>query len=183
MTVINCVILDCLSDIQGTGIHYTPHLGDQLLILFLVLQSSKLVTRPINQKISKGSEESRDGINPKTPSELFDITLVLGEEKLYTSRLILNFASPVWRKMLTSDFKEKSSSEIPLPEKSYQAVLEMLLCITPGINKHITRKWPSQNEQWLNPLNSSCSDFCILGYIQVAQVLKIISFLSLKNPR
>ena len=40
--------------------------------------------------------------------------------------------------MLTSDFKEKSSSEIPLPEKSYQAVLEMLLCITPGINNHIT---------------------------------------------
>ena len=85
-------------------------------------------------------EESSDEITPTTPHELYDITLVVGEQKLYTSRLILSCVSPVWRTMFSSNFKEKLISEIPLPEKGYQAVLELLYCIMPGVKKAVTRK-------------------------------------------
>ena len=60
--------------------------------------------------------------------------------QLYTSRLILSCASLVWRTMFTSNCKEKSISEIPLPGKEYQAVLELLYCIMPGVKKSVTRK-------------------------------------------
>ena len=109
--------------------------------VILVLQNSILVNTPISQEMSETSEESNEescgDISPTTPSELFDITLVIGDKKLYTSRSILSCASPVFRKIL-SNLKNKLISEIPLPGKNYQSVLEMLLFITPGINKRIT---------------------------------------------
>ena len=85
-------------------------------------------------------DSDSDEISPTSPNELFDITLLIGEDKLYTSRMILSCASPVWRRLFTSDFKEKSTSEIPLPGKKYSAVLELLLCITPGFRKFVTCK-------------------------------------------
>ena len=92
------------------------------------------------ENTAKYGQESCDAFSPTTPNELFDITLIIGEQKLYTSRLILSCASPVWGKMLTSDFKEKSSSVIPLPGKVYDEVLEMLLSIMTGYRKPVTRK-------------------------------------------
>ena len=71
------------------------------------------------------------------PDEFSDVTLIAEGRKLYTSRAILASASPVWRTMLTSEFKEKNQPEIPLPGKSYREVCELLLCVTPGINKDI----------------------------------------------
>ena len=70
-------------------------------------------------------------------SEFSDVTLVVEGRKLYTSRLILASASPVWRALLTSELKEKNQPEIPLPGKPYRDVCELLLCITPGIKKQI----------------------------------------------
>ena len=51
---------------------------------------------------------------------------------------ILASASPVWRKMFTSDFKEKAAREISLPGKKFDEMHELLLCISPAIQKPIT---------------------------------------------
>ena len=90
--------------------------------------------------VKNSEEEICNDMSPTKPSELFDITLVIGDQKLYTARLILSCASPVWGTMFTSNFKEKSSSVLQLPGKDYNGVLEMLLCITPGFRKLITGK-------------------------------------------
>ena len=82
--------------------------------------------------------KSTDELQLTTPSEFSDVTLVVEGRKLYTSRAILASASPVCRAILTSEFKEKNQPEIPLPGKLYRDVCELLLCVTPGINKQIT---------------------------------------------
>ena len=93
---------------------------------------------PTVTQTNKSKTELSDADVPSTnPDEFSDVTLVVEGRKLYTSRAILASASPVWRAMLTSEFKEKTQPEIPLPGKSYRDVCELLLCITPGINKEI----------------------------------------------
>ena len=86
-------------------------------------------------------EMSFDELPLASPSEFSDIILLVEGKKLYTSRFILASASPVWRALLTSEFKEKNQPEIPLSGKSYRDVCELLLCLTPGINKEIAGEW------------------------------------------
>ncbi len=56
---------------------------------------------------------------------------------------ILASASPVWRKMFTSDFQEKGAQEIPLPGKTFNEIHEMLLCISPAIQKPVSGEYKS----------------------------------------
>ena len=72
------------------------------------------------------------------PDEFSDVTLVVGERKLYYCRGILASTSPVWKKMFVSDFKEKDAKEIPLPGKSFEDIQELLYCIYPAIQKPIS---------------------------------------------
>lgn len=60
-----------------------------------------------------------------------DTVVVVEEERLHVHKSILSMCSPVFRTMLSSDFKEKSSSEIHLPGKSKERVIEMLVNIYP----------------------------------------------------
>ena len=55
-----------------------------------------------------------------------DLVLLVEGKKLHTHRLILSLHSPVFEKMFNSDFKEKNSTEISLPGKSYEQIKEML---------------------------------------------------------
>ena len=80
------------------------------------------------------------------PDDFSDVTLLVEGRRLFTCRGILASASPVWRKMFTSDFKEKDASEIPLPGKSFTEVHELLLCISPAIQK---------------PITGECTCFCV----------------------
>ena len=98
----------------------------------------KLGPSSTRQVLQLANVESADELQLTTPSEFSDVTLVVEGRKLYTSRAILASASPVWRALLTSEFKDKNQSDIPLPGKSYSEVCELLLCVTPGIKKEIT---------------------------------------------
>ena len=40
--------------------------------------------------------------------------------------------------MFTAGFKEKEAKEIPLPGKNFDDVVELLLCVTPAIQKPIS---------------------------------------------
>lgn len=74
------------------------------------------------------------------PDDFSDVTLVIEDKQLYTCRGILASASPVWRRMFVAEFKEKVAKEIPLPDKQFDEVMELLLCISPAIQKPITGK-------------------------------------------
>jgi len=60
-----------------------------------------------------------------------DTVMVVEQERLHVHKAILSMCSPVFRTMLSSDFKEKSSAEIQLPGKKKEHVKEMLVNIYP----------------------------------------------------
>lgn len=70
-------------------------------------------------------EEESDEQNKKKPSALFllpDVILEVEGIKLYVRKQVLADNSPVFKRMLESDFKEKHQIEIPLPEKKCEDV-------------------------------------------------------------
>ena len=62
--------------------------------------------------------------------ETTDVVIRVEDKRMHLSRGILMQASPVFRKMLNSNGKEKQA-EITLPEKSYEEVVLFLRCISP----------------------------------------------------
>lgn len=62
--------------------------------------------------------------------ETTDVVLCVDDKKLHLSRGVLMQASPVFRKMLASNGKEKQN-EITLPDKSYEEFVLFLRCVCP----------------------------------------------------
>ena len=60
------------------------------------------------------------------PWEDSDLILIVEDEKFYVHRLLMSMNSPVFKAMFKSQFKEATSSEIPLPEKKADEVLDFL---------------------------------------------------------
>lgn len=67
-----------------------------------------------------------------------DIALVVSGKRLYINKAELIEKSPVFKTMLTSDFKEKSAAEIELPDKDLQHFLIFLRCTLEGYQDDIT---------------------------------------------
>ena len=70
------------------------------------------------------------------PWEDSDLILVVEDEKFHVHRLILSMNSPVFKTMFKSQFKEATSSEILLPEKKANEMLDFLKHIYFGYFKH-----------------------------------------------
>lgn len=90
-------------------------------------------------------EEESDEQNKKKPSALFllpDVILEVEGIKLYVRKQVLADNSPVFKRMLESDFKEKHQIEIPLPEKKCEDVEIFLRTFYhPDILCPISSKW------------------------------------------
>ena len=63
--------------------------------------------------------------------EITDFTLVVHGKKFHIAKVVLMDASTVFRKMLTSDFKENNANELELPEKDKSTFEFFLRCIYP----------------------------------------------------
>lgn len=61
-----------------------------------------------------------------------DMALVVEGRKLHVNKAYLMMHSPVFHRMFTSNFKEKTLMEVPLPGKKYSEVSELLKQIYPG---------------------------------------------------
>ena len=71
------------------------------------------------------------------PWELSDVALVVEGDKFHVHRCILGMWSEVFSTMFTSQFKEKTALEVPLPGKKSAEIKEMLLVIYPTSAKPI----------------------------------------------
>jgi len=76
--------------------------------------------------MDKPSSTLSDSPDFSEPLQLSDVVLVVEEQRFHVHRSTLAFWSPVFERMFTSDFKEKSSDEIPLPGKKAGEVKELL---------------------------------------------------------
>ena len=65
------------------------------------------------------------------PWHLSDVVLVVEDKRFHVHKGTLSMWSPVFEKMFSSEFREKSASEIPLPGKNAAEIKEMLLVIYP----------------------------------------------------
>ncbi|XP_061187122.1 uncharacterized protein LOC133195286 [Saccostrea echinata] len=109
----------------------------------------------VEAELEKEKEEKE--YFPYNP-EMTDLTLIVEEKKLYVAKIVLMEASPVFRKMLTDEFKEKNASEIPLPGKEYSSFVLFLRCIFPREYVTLTES----NIEELLPLAHEYDVKCIL---------------------
>ena len=71
------------------------------------------------------------------PWEFSDVVLLVEGNRFHVHRSILAMWSPVFSKMFTANFKEKTEQVIRLPEKNASEIREMLLVIYPKSAKQI----------------------------------------------
>ena len=79
------------------------------------------------------------------PWKCSDVVLVVEDQKFHVHRYTLAMWSPVFEKMFTSEFKEKTLCEIPLPGKKAIEIKELLLIIYLNISGKAWKTVTNQN--------------------------------------
>ena len=99
-----------------------------------------------------------------------DVVLVVEDQKFHVHRFVLAMWSPVFTKMFSSEFKEKNSEEIPLPNKKASEFQELLLIIYPTASqtgwKTITKEncyflFKLAHEYQMDTITKRCEDFLV----------------------
>ena len=81
--------------------------------------------------------DQENSLDFSQPWQFSDVVLVVEEDRFHVHRCILGMWSEVFTTMFTSQFKEKTAKEIPLPGKKSAEIKEMLLVIYPTSAKPI----------------------------------------------
>ena len=90
---------------------------------------------------SPGQEREDDSIPAfKENSKHSNIVLIVENKKIPTNKWFLSVASPVFKTMFTSDFKEKEAEEVRLEGKQYDTFTTFLQCLMPGGPVKLTGK-------------------------------------------
>ena len=91
---------------------------------------------PLFAKAETQSDQE-NSLDFSQPWQFSDVLLVVEEDRFHVHRCILGMWSEVFTTMFTSQFKEKTAKEIPLPGKKSAEIKEMLLVIYPTSAKSI----------------------------------------------
>ena len=113
-----------VTTLQMVGLWYVVALKKYHFHIFLHSTSQRMSNQACSLDFSK-------------PWELSDVLLVVEEERFHVHRCILGMWSKVFSTMFTSQFKEKTAEEVPLPGKKSAEIKEMLLVIYPTSAKPI----------------------------------------------
>ena len=109
----------------------------------------RLPQRKLKKRLGRGRSEAKYhstvqrmsnpacSLDFSMPWELSDVVLVVQEDRFHVHRCILGMWSEVFSTMFTSQFKEKTAEEVPLPGKKSVEIKEMLLVIYPTSAKQI----------------------------------------------
>ena len=132
-----------------------------------------------NDTVPASTEDSPDF---SKPWELSDVVLVVEEEKFHVHRSMLAMWSPVFSAMFTSQFKEQTADEIPLPGKKAAEIKEMLLVIYPIFENQVhwrnfTFLLKLSKEYMMTKLTRKCERFLlgILGHAGELCTLLVIA--------
>ena len=116
---------------------------------------------------AKADEE--DSLDFSQPWQFSDVVLVVEEDRFHVHRNILGMWSEVFTTMFTSQFKEKTAEEVPLPGKKSAEIKEMLLVIYPTSAKPIDKSnygflLSLAKEYMMTKLTKKCENFLMYGY-------------------
>lgn len=120
------------------------------------------------------------------PWLLSDVVLVVEEKKFHVHRSMLAMWSPVFAKMFTTQFREETADEIPLPAKKADEINEMLAVIYPTFEREVDKDnyvflLKLSKEYMMTKLTKKCESFLIkkfedshcLEYLDVAQAYEL----------
>ncbi|XP_041369928.1 BTB/POZ and MATH domain-containing protein 1-like [Gigantopelta aegis] len=94
-----------------------------------IIASSKIIP-----KLEEESSSKKRMCLYASPDEFTDVVLEVQDHKFYFYRLLLCRASPVFKAMLHSDFKEKDTGTILLHHRPFQDIYDMLRFLDPEVN-------------------------------------------------
>ncbi|KAK7505154.1 hypothetical protein BaRGS_00003724 [Batillaria attramentaria] len=113
-----------------------------------------------------GKLETEDPGGPfETPDDTTDVIFIVEQKKLYFNKMLLGMCSPVFKRMFTADFKEKSGKEIPLPEKKYGDMVAFLQqihplhCGEPITDTNISQILPLADEYDVDSIRKRCEQY------------------------
>ena len=101
------------------------------------------------------------------PWKFSDVVLVVEEQRFHVHRGTLAFWSPVFERMFTSDFREKSSDEIPLPGKKASEFKELLQMMYPSLEEKVISSnncyflLDLAREYQIASITQKCEDFLV----------------------
>jgi len=104
------------------------------------------------------------------PWKFSDVVLVVEDQKFHVHRSTLSMWSPVFETMFTSQFKERSMYEIPLPGKKASEIKELLLIIYSAVSERgwntVTNKncyflFELADEYQMDLIKQRCEDFLV----------------------
>ena len=122
---------------------------------------------PRKTEEEEGKEDlTNNQLDFSQPWHFSDVVLKVEEERFHVHRSILSMWSPVFSKMFTADFSEKTAEEVLLPGKIANQIREMLLAIYPTSAKEIDDENYSflldlAGEYLMEKLTEKCEDFLI----------------------
>lgn len=95
---------------------------------------------PVVHSVVQRMAYPTDSLDFSKPWQFSDVVLVVEEERFQVHRNILGMWSEVFTTMFTSEFKEKTARDVPLPGKKSSEIKEMLLVIYPTSAKPINQE-------------------------------------------
>ena len=111
-----------MNEAPGQLLHRTAMFGSSSVPLFAKAETQS---------------DQENSLDFSQPWQFSDVVLVVEEDRFHVHRCILGMWSEVFTTMFTSQFKEKTAEEIPLPGKKSAEIKEMLLVIYPTSAKPI----------------------------------------------
>ncbi|XP_053408974.1 BTB and MATH domain-containing protein 38-like [Mercenaria mercenaria] len=115
-----------------------------------------------------------------------DLTLLVENKKLYVSKAVLGLVSPVFDRMIQSEFKEGHQTEIELPDKKLDDVKEFLRCIYPNMENDVSEKkfytiLSLADEYQVTSLKTKCEDL-LMKFLEknspICEVYKVLNVAS-----
>ena len=113
------------------------------------------------------------------PWKMSDLVLVVQCKRFHVHRCILSMCSPVFDRMLSSDFREKNALEIPLPGKKAEEIEEMLRAIYPYVEHRINEEncfslLELSCEYQLDTLKARCEKYFLLKNMTKEEALEFV---------
>ncbi|XP_060591762.1 BTB and MATH domain-containing protein 38-like [Ruditapes philippinarum] len=117
-----------------------------------------------DEEKSSGNDKSTFDFSERTWKE--DFALIVEGEKLFVSKVVLALLSPVFNRMIQSDFREKDQTELNLPGKKVREMRDFLRSIYPGMSgcisdENVYKLIPLAEEYQVTTLTAKCERFLI----------------------
>lgn len=131
------------------------------------LKGAEPKTKP-KGKGTKGNKHPVKVLPFFEPDEFSDVTIIVGEKRLYSNKCLLSYNSPIFAKQLADGGTEGkgknktvASKELDLSEKKYEEVCELLAFIDPRVDVTLKdddafRLIPMAHEFEIAPLLKAC---------------------------